>query len=102
MATDESRADEALWRAAEMVGGAERIEGIEELIKSNPLLISQDFLSVFDQRIDDNERTGRGDWWRMTRGHVLLSGCREGTLKDALFRCWPGGRMLVGSGQGTT
>ena len=88
MSEDGREADEALWRAAEMVALCERIDEIEQLVSEHPSLVAPEFLDQLDHKIDEIEQTGRGDWWGLTRARVLLGGCHDGVLNDALFRCW--------------
>src|SRR5271165_2429576 len=80
--------DESLWPVVEVLARAERIEEIEQLLRGHPSLVTADFLAQLDRRVDEIERTGRGDWWGLTRARVLLAGYRDGELKGALFRCW--------------
>src|SRR5687768_7672979 len=70
-----------------MVARAESIDSIEQIVSGQPLLVAPEFLDQLDDHIDTIERTGRGDWWGLTRARTLLGGYRDGALKDALFRC---------------
>lgn len=88
MSRGEVEANEELWRALGNVARAERSEEVERLVSGNPSLVAQEFLDQLDRKIDEGARTGRADWWGLTRARVLLGGYHEGALQDALFRCW--------------
>jgi len=66
---------------------AEQIDEIERILLDHPELTTPEFLKELDQQIDQIERTGKGDWWGLTRARVLLGGYRDLELANALFRC---------------
>jgi hypothetical protein len=76
-----------LQQALYLVAHADRIDEIERVVAEHPILVKKEFLDQLDHQIDEIEQTRRGDWWALTRARLLLGGCRDGALDDALFRC---------------
>jgi CHAT domain-containing protein len=87
MSDDPQGTEDSLQQALNAVAHADRSEQIERIVAEHPVLATEEYLTRLDRRIDDIEKTGKGDWWSLTRARLLLGACGDGALDDALFRC---------------